>query len=51
MADRLVEKDEEFLQLAIEYVASGGVYPAGLTKGRKTAVRRKAGTQRYLLLY
>ena len=47
MADRPVEKDEEFLQLAIEYVVSGGVYPAGLTKDRKRAVRRTAGTQRY----
>lgn len=36
-------KEEELLQLAIEYVTTGA-YPAGITKDKKRAVRRKAGT-------
>ena len=36
-------KEEQLLLLAIEYVMTG-VYPAGLSKDKKRAVRRKAGT-------
>ena len=36
-------KEEQLLQLAIEYVTTGA-YPPGITKVRKRAVRRKAGT-------
>ena len=36
-------KEEQLLQLAIEYVTTG-TYPAGIAKDRKRAVRRKAST-------
>ena len=36
-------KEDQLLQLAIDYVTTGA-YPAGITKDRKRAVRRKAGT-------
>ena len=41
-SDCLVEVPVKFL-LAIEYVVTG-VYPAGLSKNKKRAVRRTAGT-------